>query len=124
MRGRKPAPATSVHRQAAEALKAAKAELGTWRSVARKYNINHGLASRVASGAAKAPPAVLAALDLLPKTADAPVCPVHGVVHLLPGCPDEFIVRRRARKRVNPQYIRDWPVARLRWAFDHREVMP
>lgn len=71
----------------------------SWAAVGIHYGINKGLAQAVALGKKRAPPAVLLALGMEEATAPAPVCPVHHVVHVMPGCPDEYEARRRPTLR-------------------------
>lgn len=121
-RGRKATPATTAQLAAAAELAHYYEALGagkTWAAVGIHYGINKGLAQAVALGTTKAPPAVLLALGLAEQTAPAPVCPIHHVVHVMPGCPDQYEVRRRPRR----DHIADWPAKRLRAAFENRRVM-
>lgn len=91
--------AARVAQAARKRLNARHAELKSWALVSRELGgVNRGILSGVANGKREPTPQLLAALGLpVLRKATAPVCPIHGVVHLRKTCPPDS-TRKRTRK--------------------------
>ncbi len=86
------------------------ARLGTWQAVGRKYGVSRGMAYRVAVQGYEPKRRHIRFALSFPTLHPAPVCPVHGVVHL-GRCP---------RPRPMPKSLWDWPVRALARALRER----
>ena len=82
------------------------------RKVAAKYGVSHAVIQRVLAGVEPTDPTIRKALGL-PHLKPAPVCPVHGVVHL-GGCP---------RPKRAPESLSDWTVKSLAEAIRNRTLI-
>lgn len=92
------------------------AELRSWRKVAEKHGVTKPMAYRVAKEDGYEPKDSRIRLALgLPELKLAPVCPIHGVVHVSRRCPGP---KRKYRD------LFDIPPAELRWMLENREEMP
>lgn len=91
-------------------------ESQSWRVVARAFGISTGTAWRIVNdGYDPKDPEDRERLGL-PVLALAPTCPKCKVVHVAARCPGHA-------QHALPARYRDWPVAALRYALEHREAM-
>jgi len=87
-------------------LRKAHRKLHTWRAVGREWDLNCGMAYRIAMDRYEPKDARIRVKLGLPAMVMAPVCRVCGVVHVSKRC--------TARPRVKRRDLSDFPVGELR----------
>jgi hypothetical protein len=75
----------SLRREVKKAYK----ELKNWRKVGQEFNITSGMAYRIAKNKYEPKDPRIRFVLGLSALAPAPVCPVHGVVHVAHRCPGQ-----------------------------------